>query len=114
MTKPVWYIPAIIVSGALSWVVLVYLASMHSILIVDGVTGSHRLSRIMTPSMGVVHGIICVFGGAMAVIFVIHAFRNNELSITKRILWSIAIAAGYGMVFYWYSYITHSDSDKAG
>lgn len=114
MTKPVWYIPAIIVSGVFSCVVLVYLASMHSILIVDGVTGSHRLSRIMTPSMGVVHGIVCVLGGAMAVIFVIHAFRNNELSITRRILWAIALAVGYGMVFYWYTHISHSDTDKAG
>jgi hypothetical protein len=97
------------VSGFVSVAVLIYAISIHSLLIVDATTQSHRLSQLMTPTFGIVHGAICISGAVLAIIFIIHICRNPMLTPRRRLLWSVASASGYGLLFYWYHHILNRD-----
>lgn len=99
----------LIAAGITSLVVFAYAFFMHATLIVGSFTGSRLLSRLMTPGMGVVHGIICVVGGLLGLGYVYHiVYRNQLLSRRSRLLWSIAVAVGYGQIFYWYNHLAGS------
>jgi hypothetical protein len=105
----------LIAAGITSLVVFIYAFFMHAILIIETLTRSRLLSRLMTPEMGVLHGTICVVGGLLGLGYVYHiVWRNQLLSRRGRLLWSIAVAVGYGQAFYWYNHLAGSRAiDKA-
>ena len=96
----------LIVCGISSLGVLIYALFIHAALIISMLTSTRLLSRLMTPQMGVVHGIICVVGALLSLCYMYHIVcRNKLLSRQGRLLWLLAVAAGYGQIFYWYNHL---------
>ena len=89
----------------ISIVVFLYAASVHAAMIVGVAANAALLPRLMTPSLGVAHAIVCVVGAVLGVLFIRHSLRNPLLSWQSRLLWLPVIACGYGLVFYWYNHI---------
>lgn len=92
-------------TGLFAAIVLLYAASLHIALIVATATRSNLLPRLMTPSPGVIHAIVCMGGAALAFVFIWHSLKNPLLNKRSRVLWLPAIACGYGLIFYWYHHV---------
>ena len=88
-------------SGVFSAIVFLYAATIHGLLLID----RGLLSHLMTPTMGVMHGFICIGGAILGVYFIGHAFKNRSLTRRSRLLWGLALICGYGLIFYWYKHI---------
>lgn len=100
-------------SGLLSLVVILYASFMHGTMIVMFIYSSRDQlltfsSRLFgNPIIIGLHAIVCIFGAALAIIFMVDAFRNSSIPKLRRLIWVPALACGYGLVFYWYFYVLH-------
>ncbi len=60
------------------------------------------------------HIFVCLVGPAVALTFINHAIKNRGISRLGKVLWVMALAAGYGLIFYWFQHIRiHSISSSA-
>jgi len=93
--------------GLVSVIAFAYLLCLHVLMVVFSARGrALEMDAVVSypPVMGI-HIFICTAGVAAEIYLLVHVFRNRRIRIGRKILWGMAIAAGYGMVFYWYRHI---------
>lgn len=95
------------VVGIVSVTTFAYMACLHGLLVLFAARGQiHHMDVVVSyPPIMTIHIFVCTIGVAVAVYLLINAFRNRRIRLGHRLLWGMAIAAGYGMVFYWYRHI---------
>lgn len=93
--------------GLASVVVFAYLMCVHVTLISFAARGSvHQMDAVVSyPPVMAIHVFVCTVGVATAIGLLVHALRNRRIRLGRRILWGMAIAAGYGMMFYWHRHV---------
>jgi hypothetical protein len=100
-------IPFVFGVGLISLISLAYVASCHATLLTAAFL--RRLDQMNVvlshPKLAEMHIAVCLAGGVTALSLSVHALRNREMIVGRRILWGFAIATGYGMILYWYRHI---------
>lgn len=93
--------------GAVSLATLVYLLVFFSVVIsLQSRDRTNHLDVIMSkPPVAAAHVAVCVGGGATALWMTVHALRNRQLRLWRRVAWAVALAVGFGMIFYWYFHL---------
>ncbi len=108
----------LVTAGVFSLVTFIYAAFMHGTLLVASTSYSGFDERfaftngLMTPQLIATHVTICLVGPMLAVILIVHVFRNPKLSFGARIGWAFALVVGYGLIFYWYKHLVHPRLEK--
>jgi type VI protein secretion system component VasF len=93
--------------GAVSLATLVYLLVFYSVVISLQSRGlTNQMDVIMCkPPVAAAHVAVCAGGGATALWMTVHALRNRQLRLWRRVAWAVALAVGFGMIFYWYFHL---------
>ena len=93
--------------GAVSLATLVYLLVFYSVMISLQSRGlTNQMDAIMSkPPVTAAHVAVCLGGGATALWMMVHALRNRQLRLWRRVVWAVAVAVGFGMIFYWYFHL---------
>jgi len=93
--------------GLVSVVAFFYLSWFQVLLIVFGARGCllEMDAVVSYPPVMAIHVFVCTVGGTTGMYLLVHVFRNRQIRLSRKILWGVVIAAGYGMVFYWYRYV---------
>ena len=93
--------------GTVSLATLVYLLMFYSVMISLQSRGlTNQMDAIMSkPPVTAAHVAVCLGGGATALWMMIHALRNRQLRLWRRVVWAVAVAVGVGMIFYWYFHL---------
>ena len=97
--------------GAVSLATLIYLVVFYSVMISLQSRGlTNQMDAIMSkPSVTAAHVAVCLGGGATALWMMVHALRNRHLRLCRLVVWAVAVAVGFGMIFYWYFHLQSAD-----
>ncbi|MHB9081793.1 MAG: hypothetical protein ACYC3X_30370 [Pirellulaceae bacterium] len=93
--------------GAVSLATLVYLLAFYSVMISLQSRGlTNQMDAIISkPLVTAAHVSVCLGGGAIALWMMVHALLNRQLRLWRRVVWVVAVAVGFGMIFYWYFHL---------